>query len=177
MVQTNKVCPVCSAVGHSKFYCKKKPFTPLKRTAIVKKTVPVKRSPTPEAKAKKKAWDAFSAYIRARDCIRFTGDIDEGMCVTCNKGFPYKKLQAGHFINSRRNAVLFDERIVYSQCYSCNIGGGGAYIEYFVFMEQEWGREKIDEFRALKHQTLPLKLHHFQEIEQKFITKRKELIT
>ena len=193
MAQENKNCSICNQLGHSKFYCKNKPFKPLKRTSIYQRAVTrkelevtdsgvkfvvirKKKPKTPEAVAKAKAWVAFSAYIRTRDCLRFTGDKDEGMCVTCNKSLPYKKLQAGHFINSRRNAVLFDERIVYTQCYGCNVGNGGAYVEYFVFMEQEWGREKIDEFRKLKHTTVQYKLHDFKEIEVRFNTKRKELL-
>lgn len=133
------------------------------------------------AKAKKAAWDAFSRYIRTRDCIRFTGDPDEGMCVTCNRRYPFKKLQAGHFIQGRGNSVLFDERLVYSQCLGCNgnppIGKGGNYVEYFVFMEKEWGREMIDEFIALKHQTKQYKLHDFKEIKELYTQKTKDLLS
>lgn len=127
-------------------------------------------------KAKEKAWSAFSNYIRTRDCIRFTGDPDNGVCVTCKTHYPFKKLQAGHFIDGRGNSVLFDERIVYSQCYGCNVGNGGAYVEYFVFMEQEWGREKIDEFRSLKHDTKIYKVYDFQELEETFKQKTQELL-
>lgn len=124
---------------------------------------------TPYTKAKKKAWDAFSAYIRTRDCLRFTGDPDEGKCITCNRNYPYKSLQAGHFIQGRGNAVLFDERLVYSQCIGCNgnppIGKGGNYVEYFIFMEKEWGRAMIDEFRALKNQTVKYKTWELEALE------------
>lgn len=94
--------------------------------------------------------------------------------MTCKRRYPFKKLQAGHFIPGRSNSVLFDERIVYTQCIGCNgnppIGKGGNYIEYFVFMEKEWGREKIDEFRQLKHKIvkykpyeLDIKTDHFKQ--------------
>lgn len=130
---------------------------------------------TKRALAKDKAWKSFSKYIRARDCIRFTGHIDEGMCVTCWRRYPFKELQAGHFVDGRGNAVLFDERVVYTQCYGCNIGKKGNYVEYFVFMEKEWGREKIDEFRALKAETVPYKEFHFLEIKEKYDQKYKDL--
>ncbi len=127
---------------------------------------------TERAKAKESAWDAFSVYIRTRDCVRFTGDPAEGKCITCNICYPFKKLQAGHFIQGRGNAVLFDERIVYSQCVGCNgnppYGKGGNYVEYFLFMEKEWGREKLDEFIALKHDTKIYKIHDFQALEREF---------
>lgn len=127
-------------------------------------------------KAKDKAWNAFSIYIRTRDCLRFTGDKDEGMCITCKRSYPFKKLQAGHFIDGRGNSVLFDERQVYSQCYGCNVGRGGAYVEYFVWMEKEWGREMIDEFRAMKKDITQYKTFHFVELEQKFKEKTRELL-
>lgn len=127
-------------------------------------------------KAKDKAWIAFSKYIRTRDCLRFTGDPDNGVCVTCWRTYPFKELQAGHFIDGRGNSVLFDERLVYSQCYGCNIGRNGSYIEYFVFMEKEWGRDKIDEFRALKKDTKIYKVYDYIAIERQFKDKLTDLL-
>ena len=136
---------------------------------------------TERQKAKENAWKAFSIYIRTRDCIRFTGDPDNGKCVTCNREYPFTKLQAGHFISGRGNSVLFDDRLVYSQCVGCNgnppMGKGGNYVEYFVFMEKEWGREKIDEFRALKHETKQYKIHDFQQIETEYKQKTEDLLS
>lgn len=127
---------------------------------------------TERQKAKDEAWHEFSIYIRTRDCIRFTGDPTQGKCVTCDRNYPFKKLQAGHFIQGRGNAVLFDERIVYSQCIGCNgnppYGKGGNYVQYFLFMEKEWGREKLDEFIALKKDTKIYKTHDFLEMAQDF---------
>jgi len=71
---------------------------------------------TAKAKAKEACWKAFSKYIRTRDCIRFGNSLTDGMCVTCKRTYPFKKLQAGHFIQGRGNSVLLDERLVYSQC-------------------------------------------------------------
>lgn len=135
---------------------------------------------SPKKKAKDKAWEQFSRFIRTRDCLRFTGDPDEGMCVTCKRWFPFKQLQAGHFIGGRSNIVLFDERIVYSQCFYCNAkpprGLGGNYVEYFVFMEKEWGREMIDEFRALKGQTLKYSLQDYLDFAEEYALKTQQLL-
>lgn len=135
---------------------------------------------TEKQKAKDKAWTAFSIYIRTRDCLRFSGSPDLGKCVTCNTVRPFKELQAGHFIQGRSNSVLFDERIVYTQDYSCNgnppFGKGGNYVEYYVFMLEEWGQIMIDEFRALKHQTKIYKLYDYIALEQEFKAKTKELL-
>lgn len=131
--------------------------------------------------AKEKAWQSFSRYIRTRDCLRFTGDPEEGRCVTCNHSFSFKKLQAGHFISGRGNAVLFDERLVYSQCYQCNgnppFGKGGNYVEYFRFMLDEVGLEKIDEFRSIKGTTKVYKTHDFIALRDQFDQKTKALLT
>lgn len=101
------------------------------------------------------------------------------MCVTCNRNYPFKQLQAGHFIQGRGNAVLFDERLVYTQCVGCNgnppYGKGGNYVEYFRFMLDEVGLKKIDEFRALKSDTIQYKEFHFKELEEKFKRKTEAL--
>lgn len=136
---------------------------------------------TPRQLAKEKAWQSFSRYIRTRDCLRFTGDPDEGKCVTCNRFYPFKKLQAGHFISGRGNAVLFDERLVYSQCVGCNgnppIGKGGNYVEYFAFMIDEVGLDKINEFRAIKNTTKVYKIHDFVDLKEKYDQMTKDLLT
>ena len=130
--------------------------------------------------AKSKALAQFSVYIRTRDCLRFTGNPSEGLCVTCKRHYPFKQLQAGHFIQGRGNSILFDERLVYSQCVGCNLnppyGKGGNYVEYFVFMEQEWGRDKVDEFRVLKHDTVKYKETDYKQIEQNFRQKTLDLL-
>lgn len=131
-------------------------------------------------RAKEKAWSAFSNYIRTRDCIRFKNSLTDGICITCKREYPYKRLQAGHFIPGRNNAVLLDERIVYSQCAGCNLapprGLGGNYIEYFVFMEHEWGREKIDEFRQLKFKTVIYKPIDLLLLAEQFNDRKQQLI-
>lgn len=132
-------------------------------------------------KAKDKAWKAFSIYIRTRDCLRFSGSPEYGKCVTCSRPYDFKNLQAGHFIQGRGNAVLFDERIVYSQCIGCNgnppMGKGGNYVEYYVFMLEEWGQIMIDEFRALKYKTVIYKIPDYLRLEQDFKEKTQALLS
>ena len=105
---------------------------------------------SPLQKAKDKAWDEFSIFIRIRDCIRTTGTLEEGVCISCEKTVPYKGSQAGHFIAGRTNAILLDEDLVHLQCLRCNIMLSGNYVEYFVGMEKLYTREEIDEFRSRK---------------------------
>lgn len=90
-------------------------------------------------------WKIFSQYIRLRDCIKTLGAVDRGKCVTCGRIYPFKKLQAGHFVPGRTRAVLFDERCVHAQCYRCNVVLGGNWPPYYRFMQQEYGQKIIEE--------------------------------
>ena len=118
--------------------------------------------------AKKKAWDAFSRYIRTRDCIATTGWEDEGECITCKRQYPFKQLQAGHFIPGRLNAVLFQESGVHAQCYGCNVMKGGNTVKYWLEMESRYGREAIDQLIAQSETTVKYTVDDFKEIEQKY---------
>jgi hypothetical protein len=117
---------------------------------------------------KKKAWTQFSIYIRTRDCINSTGNIDRGFCVSCSKVFPFSSLQAGHFIDGRRNAVLFSELGVNSQCYACNISKHGNKIDYWQFMEGKHGREVINELILESHKTVIYKAWDYDQITEKY---------
>ncbi len=79
---------------------------------------------------KKKAWIVFSKYIRTRDCLKTTGCASFGLCITCQKRYHIKLLQAGHFIPGRHNANLFSEWGCHAQCYTCNIVLKGNTLEY-----------------------------------------------
>ena len=118
---------------------------------------------TPLKIAKDNAWDAFSAFIRTRDCLRTSGTLEEGVCISCDKCIPYKGSQAGHFIAGRTNAILLDEDLVHLQCYHCNIGLSGNYVEYFVRMEKLYTREEIDIFRSRKALTKKMKIDDWKE--------------
>jgi hypothetical protein len=62
-------------------------------------------------------------------------------------------MQAGHFISGRTLSLLFDSRNCHTQCYGCNVGRNGSYVEYFIYMEERYGRKVIDELRRLKYQS------------------------
>lgn len=74
---------------------------------------------------KNKVWKEFSYYVRIKGCLETTGNINEGICFTCKKVYPFSKLQAGHMVQGRTNGVLFDEENVKIQCYVCNVMKNG----------------------------------------------------
>jgi hypothetical protein len=117
---------------------------------------------SPRAKAKEKAWKAFSLYIRTRDQV----------CCTCGGAVQ----QAGHFIDGRHNAVLFSERGVHGQCYHCNVGLKGNKLQYWLFMEKTYGRAVIDELMAESRQTVQFKPFQFDEIAEKYQRKTEKLL-
>ena len=111
--------------------------------------------------AKKKAWDDFSKYIRTRDCLRTTGCASFGLCITCNKRYHFKLLQAGHFVSGRHNANLFSERGTHAQCYNCNINLKGNTLEYRRQIIKRYGLG-VDE--ALEAESRLVKQYKVQEL-------------
>ena len=121
-------------------------------------------------KQKASTWSAFSTYIRLRDAYAYykthpMANFGDCACCTCGRVYPYKKLQAGHFIPGRTNSILFDERGVYAQCYGCNCGKQGNGVEFFRFMQKVQGESVIDELRALRNQTRKYTVDELEEME------------
>ena len=110
-----------------------------------------KKSPkrSPKQLAKKKAWTLLSQAIRLE-----AADVDHYcQCITCgHRLFWNRGMQAGHFIDGRMNAILFDERGIHPQCMGCNVMMNGRKDAYFVWMEQNMGRDVVDELMVQKRQ-------------------------
>lgn len=121
------------------------------------------------SQAKKKTWKAFSIYIRKRDCYETTGGIERGACFTCGKIYPFNELQAGHFVQGRHNAVLFDERGCHAQCYGCNVGKKGNIIVYYQKMEQIYGKDVIEDLLREDKKTAQYKVIDLVELERWFL--------
>ena len=138
-----------------------------------------KRKLSPYEKQKKATWSAFSIYIRTRDAKKYQKlhpeTTDLAQCFTCDKILPIKSLQAGHFLAGRNNAVLFDERQVYAQCYGCNCGRGGNYTKYTLKMLDLFGRGFVDNCLRVKSNAVKFTIEELSEKEKYYITKTKEL--
>ncbi len=80
-------------------------------------------------------WKWFSAFIRLRD------SYDNGMCkcATCSSVFPWKEMDAGHFISRRWKAVKYDERNVLAQCPSCNRFNNGEQFKMSIAVDERFG--------------------------------------
>jgi len=178
-------CKNCGGDGHYAINCCSYWNTTLKTSKVIKnKTSKVLKKPS-RSKAKKDAWTAFATYIRKRDCLKTTGTFTYGKCVTCmqmgiDKVIDYARIQAGHAVGGRGNAVLFNEELVFGQCDYCNCkppyGLGGNYSYYTLFLIDKYGREHAEELLKLKYQTKVYKLHDFIEIKDEYEKKTLELL-
>lgn len=111
-----------------------------------------KRQDSPLVKAKKDLCKIFSMYIRMRDCFAATGTLDKGICCTCGRPYPIKKLQAGHFIPGRMDSILFEPTCVHAQCYRCNMRRQGEWVKYYRFMQKKYGDAHIVYLMELSEQ-------------------------
>jgi hypothetical protein len=128
---------------------------------------------------KKKAWTAFSAFIRMRDALKTTGTRTEAVCYSCGKTYPAFGVgcgQAGHLIPGRGNSVLIDEIGVNFQCYNCNINLKGNWVGYERHFLQEHGQKKLDEMKAKKGQSERITAYEWRQIAEKYKQKLKELV-
>lgn len=133
------------------------------------------------SKQKKKTWSAFSAYIRTRDCLEYMKKHPkmnelQCKCVTCPSVKPFKEGQAGHFIQGRNNALLFDERGVQFQCCACNMFKGGRIEDYYPFMLKKYGQEVIDDLKAKRFADRKFTLSELEDMEQDYKNLTEELL-
>ena len=91
------------------------------------------------------AWKQFSKFIRLKNSIN-----GKAKCVTCPKTDKWENLQAGHFVDGRHNAVLYNEAVVFPQCSRCNIWLKGNKNEFMLFMIQRIGLEATKKLCRLK---------------------------
>jgi len=138
------------------------------------------KKPKTLSKAKKEAWKEFSIYIRTRDCLKTTSSLEQGACISCGKIFPFKKLQAGHFIPGRHNGNLFSERFVNSQCWQCNapafLGGkNGNALAYRKAMIKMYGENAEQEAEEEANKEVQYKVYQLEELKTEFKLKTKEL--
>lgn len=156
-----KICPICGKQivkpYGTKKYCSYDCYAERNKRKELQRQETLKLTKKPKAKKpsisimKKKAWYIFSKFIRSRDCLKTTGTLEEGRCITCGEIYPFSKLQAGHYVDGRTKPVLFNPDIVHAQCVGCNIFKKGNKDSYTPAMIEMYGYEKTMEFLELRH--------------------------
>lgn len=123
-----------------------------------------RRKRTPLQIAKDKAWAACSKFVR----INEADEDGNCTCVTCGRVYPWKKVQAGHWINGRNNAVLFMEDGIHPQCYGCNVRKQSNPIRYWLWMEEHIGRDRMNQMIARMDWTVEYELDDYLNYEREF---------
>ena len=130
------------------------------------------------AKVKKDTWDIFSIFTRMRDGLRTTGTTEWALCITCDKRYHFKLLQAGHLVAGRGSANLFYEKGTHAQCYNCNINLKGNTLVYRRKVNELYGEGTDLEIEAndkkIKKFTIP-ELLEMQEYYKAKIEEMKQL--
>lgn len=171
-VRSHRTCKKCGRLRLIRFYEKS---TSLVCNQCKKEAKRIKKQLSP-TKLKQKAWKAFSDYIRTRDSIKTTGTTTHCVCITCNKNFEYKNIQAGHFVGGRTGSILFDEELVFGQCVGCNVFLKGNYDAYNLVMLKKFGGEKVIEFLERKNEVVQYKASDYQAIIKKYEKKLSDLL-
>ncbi len=125
---------------------------------------------------KKTAWDAFAQWCRVKGCIETTGYPFAGVCITCGKKFHISYLDAGHCFPGHSNGVLFHEELVNIQCKNCNLFDGGHAKKYRKIMDEKYGVEQVDLWKAEGEKPIPDKDMDFEGIKVKYRAKITELL-
>jgi hypothetical protein len=141
------------------------------------KKLPKPKKEKTKGKVKKEAWNAFSKYIRLRDGLITMGSKERGICFTCPSVvylFTRYGGQAGHFIDGRGNAVLFEEDLVHLQCRQCNVFRHGNKEPYETHMVKLYGTKKVEEFKQLRFVTKDYTREDYERIRDYYLNLFKE---
>ena len=84
-------------------------------------------------------------------------------CVSCGVSKHWKEQQCGHYVSRVHLACRWDERNCAPQCGRCNVLLNGNYIEYTVWMVENWGYSVIEDLRELKHTSLKISRSGYEE--------------
>ena len=90
------------------------------------------KKPT-RSKLVKKLDTVFSQYIRRSNA----DNNGYCTCVTCNKTFHWKEIQAGHFMSRKHYSIRWSEENVKPQCVACNVYRAGEQYKYSIFLGSE----------------------------------------
>lgn len=103
------------------------------------------KKPT-RSKLVKKLDTVFSQYIRLSNA----DNNGYCTCVTCNKTFFWKEIQAGHFMSRKHYSTRWDERNVKPQCVRCNIYNQGEGYLYSLYLGDKLSKKLLEESRELR---------------------------
>ena len=140
-------------------------------TPIRKKQSSAKPKRITVTKAKKKADEAFSLFIRTRDSVKGVCT-----CATCGAKHPIKAMHAGHFISRKHMATRYDERNVNAQCFACNIHNKGEQYKHSLYVDTKYGQGTAQILHELSQTIVQMKAQDYLDIVETY-KKKTEVLT
>jgi len=124
--------------------------SPLKRKSKQKSLTSLKNT----------AWKLFSELIRRSAADSY----GMAVCYTCGDKKPWKELQAGHLLDGRNNAILFEENGVRPQCKICNLFKNGNKEEFIPRFIDQCGELEFQRLKALKKTTRKISRQEYEDM-------------
>ena len=90
------------------------------------------KKPT-RSKLVKKLDTVFSQWVRLSNADNNKNCI----CITCNKVFFWKEIQAGHFLSRKHYSIRWSEDNVKPQCVGCNVFKYGEQYKFSLFLGKD----------------------------------------
>lgn len=130
-----------------------------------------------KSKAKKRAYAAFSVYMRTLWTIK-----GFCLCFTCDKHLVLKgaagvRVTTGHWVEGHNEATYINEKYVEPQCAKCNIFLGGNQGEFRDRIRKKLGNEVVDKLLIDAKKSLNLTPSDYLQKEAYYKEKLKELLT
>jgi 5-methylcytosine-specific restriction endonuclease McrA len=113
----------------------------------------------------------FSEYIRKRD-TDYKGQVE---CISCQKTFQYKEVDAGHFISRKYLRTRWDEKNVHGQCRRCNRFAYGEQYLYSINLDRKLGDGTAEKLLMKSRQIIKLDSYDLEQLIEKFQNKLNNL--
>lgn len=128
-------------------------------------------------RAKARADEWFSKFIRLRDCLETTGTPEYGLCRTCRARKAFEELHNGHYIPGRYDSIRFREDVGHIQCNRCNGKQflNGNMVAYTPFMVRRYGQEHVNRLWQIARETVQYKSTDYREFAKFWREKYNEL--
>ena len=123
------------------------------------------------AKLKKELDTIFSQYIR----WYYADDTGMVQCFTCGVVKPVKQMQNGHFRSRKHLNTRWDTRNCRPQCVKCNMYDQGRQYDFGIKLQQELGKDIVDEVIKLSHQSTKLTKNDLIEMIKFYKNEMKDL--
>lgn len=139
---------------------------------MIKKTKKPKKPKKPtRSLLVKKADRIFSIFIRLRDCDK-DGYI---VCPLCWAKIYRKDAQNMHFITRGCWLYRYDEINCHAGCMRCNVILNGNYIEYSLWMIDQYWLEKVQEMKQKSKEVHKIPTYELESIIEYYTARVEEL--